>query len=111
MKLISNWRYHLATIIFLTCFIFFFLTFKKLIFVDVYGEEYALRLDDANKIYGDGAMQVGNATCLFVKNTFWSTSTQKYIDKRGTPTAAGAIVGNIVLDPRSHGNNIAELNA
>ncbi|WP_300674281.1 histidine kinase [Soonwooa sp.] len=42
MKLISNWRYHLATIIFLTCFIFFFLTFKKLIFVDVYGEEYQM---------------------------------------------------------------------
>lgn len=78
---------------------------------DVYGDEYVLRIDDANKIYSDGAMQVGNATCLFVKNTFWSTNTQKYVDKRGTPTAQGAIVGNIILDPRSHGNNIAELNA
>lgn len=78
---------------------------------DVYGDEYVLRIDDANKIYSDGAMQVGNASCLFVKNTFWSTNTQKYVDKRGTPTGAGAIVGNIVLDPRSHGNNIAELNA
>ena len=78
---------------------------------DVYGDEWAMRIDDANKIYKDGAMPIGNATCLFVNNTFWSTSTQKYVDKRGTPTAAGAIVGNIVLDPRSHGNNIAELNA
>lgn len=77
---------------------------------DVYGDEYALRIDDANKIYGDGAMPVGNAQVLFVKNTFWSTQTENYIDKRGTPTTAGAFIGNIVLDPRSHGNNIAELN-
>lgn len=42
MKLLSNWRYHLATIIFFTSIIFFFLTFKKLVFTELYGKDYQM---------------------------------------------------------------------
>lgn len=42
MKLLSNWRYHLFTIVFFVCIIFFFLTFKKLIYTEIYGENYQM---------------------------------------------------------------------
>ena len=79
---------------------------------EIFGNERALRIDDANQIYGDGNMPLGNAKCLFVGNNFFSGWYQKELDLRngGHPTASGAIIGNIVIDERSYGNNVSELN-
>ena len=79
---------------------------------EIFGNERALRIDDANQIYGNGNMPLGNAKCLFVGNNFFSGWYQKELDLRngGQPTASGAIIGNIVIDERSYGNNVSELN-
>lgn len=37
MNLLKNWKYHLASLCFFLSIIFFFLTFKKLIFTELYG--------------------------------------------------------------------------
>lgn len=57
-------------------------------------------------------MPLGNAKCLFVGNNFFSGWYQKELDLRNgnKTTASGAIIGNIVIDERSFGNNIAILN-
>ncbi len=40
MTLLKNWKYHLYTFCFFLSIIFFFLTFKKLIFIEIYGTTY-----------------------------------------------------------------------
>jgi hypothetical protein len=55
---------------------------------------------------------LGRFKPLFVGNNFRSKNHAKELDLRngGHPTASGAIIGNIVIDERSYGNNVSELN-
>ena len=79
---------------------------------EIFGNERALRIDDANQIYGDGNMPLGNAKCLFVGNNFFSGWYQKELDLRNNnqTTDTTAIIGKIQIDERSFGNNITSLN-
>jgi hypothetical protein len=79
---------------------------------EVDGFDRVVRIDDANQIYGDGQGALGRFKPLFVGNNFRSKNHGKELDLRngGHPTANGAIIGNIVIDDRSYGNNVPELN-
>ena len=79
---------------------------------EVDGFDRIVRIDDANQIYGDGQGALGRFKPLFVGNNFRSKNYGKQLDLRngGKPTASGAIIGNIVIDERSYGNNVSELN-
>lgn len=81
-------------------------------YCDVYSDTgAAIRLDDANQLYGSGTNV--DTVFLFVGCTFYSNefgTGPGVLDRRETVRGAGCLVGNIKLDPRSHGNNLAELN-
>ena len=79
---------------------------------EVDGFDRIVRIDDSNQIYGDGQGALGRFKPLFVGNNFRSKNHAKELDLRngGQPTATGAIIGNIVIDERSYGNNVSELN-
>ena len=79
---------------------------------EVDGFDRIVRIDDSNQIYGDGQGALGRFKPLFVGNNFRSKNHTKELDLRngGHPTASGAIIGNIVIDERSYGNNVSELN-
>ena len=79
---------------------------------EVDGFDRIVRIDDSNQIYGDGQGALGRFKPLFVGNNFRSKNHAKELDLRngGHPTASGAIIGNIVIDERSYGNNVSELN-
>ncbi|AKK73768.1 hypothetical protein OK18_15180 [Chryseobacterium gallinarum] len=70
-------------------------------------------LHDANQTNGGNVdPALSEASVLFVGNTFKSddTDTNASFSRRETVRQPGALVGNIFLDKRSHGNNITELN-
>jgi len=80
---------------------------------EIDGFDRIVRIDDANQIYGNDSGSVGRFKPLFVGNNFRSKNYGVQLDLRNgsKTTYAGAIIGRIVLDERSHGNNIASLNA
>ena len=81
-------------------------------YCEIDGFDRVVRIDDANQIYGNDSGSVGRFKPLFVGNNFRSKNYGVQLDLRNgsKTTYAGAIIGRIVLDERSHGNNIAELN-
>lgn len=81
-------------------------------YCDVYGENFVVRIDDANQIYGDGLGALGRFKPLFVGNSLHSNGYGQNLNLRngGNPTETGAIIGKIVLDDRCFGNNIPALN-
>ena len=79
---------------------------------EIDGFDRIVRIDDANQIYGNDSGVVGRFKPLFVGNNFRSKNYGVQLDLRNgsKTTYAGAIIGRIVLDERSFGNNISELN-
>ena len=79
---------------------------------EIDGFDRIVRIDDANQIYGNDSGSVGRFKPLFVGNNFRSKNYGTQLDLRNgnKTTYAGAIIGRIVLDERSFGNNIPILN-
>ena len=79
---------------------------------EVDGFDRVVRIDDANQIYGNDSGIVGRFKPLFVGNNFRSKYYGVQLDLRNASktTYSGAIIGRIVIDERSYGNNISALN-
>lgn len=70
----------------------------------------ALRIEDANILYGDGAGT--DLEVEFINCHVWSE--EKGLDCYSVapaPIGVGTLAGNVKLSPKSHGNNLAVLNA
>lgn len=93
-----------------------FLQRLEMLFCEIYANGGpTIQLHDANQTNGGNFPlnpALSEAKVMFIGNTFYSgdTPANNSLMRQEGDRAAGALVGNIFLDPRSHGNNITALN-